>query len=89
MLTIRTLRPPVEPRPAEPLRSRFRSLGGMERPRILWTADRDAQLTELWGTGLSARAIAAELGGELSHNAVIGRAHRLGLHRRENPVHRS
>lgn len=33
----------------------------------------------LWADGLSASQIAAELGGGLSRNAVIGKVHRLGL----------
>lgn len=46
----------------------------------------DARLAELWGAGASARSIAAEIGDGRTHNAIIGRVHRLGLRRRDNPV---
>jgi GcrA cell cycle regulator len=43
-----------------------------------WTEERASQLKELWAQGLSARQIADQLGG-VTRNAVIGKAHRLGL----------
>lgn len=43
-----------------------------------WTHDRVQVLTDGWSQGLSARAIAGKLGG-VTRNAVIGKAHRLGL----------
>ena len=43
-----------------------------------WTDDRVELLKKLWGDGLSASQIAAELGG-ITRNAVIGKVHRLGL----------
>lgn len=43
-----------------------------------------AQLKELWAQGLTCNKIAAEMG--ISRNAVIGKAHRLKLHKRPNPV---
>jgi len=43
-----------------------------------WTDERVEQLKKLWGDGLSASQIAAELGG-ITRNAVIGKVHRLGL----------
>jgi len=43
-----------------------------------WTDTRVELLTKLWADGLSASQIAAELGG-ITRNAVIGKAHRLGL----------
>ena len=43
-----------------------------------WTPERESQLRELWNAGLSASRIAAELG-STTRNAVIGKAHRLGL----------
>ena len=43
-----------------------------------WTSERVELLTKLWGDGLSASQIAAELGG-VTRNAVIGKVHRLGL----------
>jgi GcrA cell cycle regulator len=43
-----------------------------------WTDERVETLKKLWGDGLSASQIAAELGG-ITRNAVIGKVHRLGL----------
>ena len=45
-----------------------------------WTPERVEVLTRLWAEGLSARQIAAKLGG-VTRNAVIGKAHRLNLQR--------
>ena len=45
-----------------------------------WTPERVEMLTRLWAEGLSARQIAAKLGG-VTRNAVIGKAHRLNLQR--------
>lgn len=42
-----------------------------------WTEDRIADLTRLWGAGLTASQIAGELG--VTRNAVIGKRTRLGL----------
>jgi GcrA cell cycle regulator len=36
-------------------------------------------LTRLWLAGATARMIAEKLGGSVTRNAVIGKAHRLGL----------
>jgi GcrA cell cycle regulator len=44
-----------------------------------WTDERVARLRELWGEGLSASQIAAEIGGEITRCAVIGKVHRLGI----------
>ena len=43
-----------------------------------WTYERVEKLKQLWEEGLTASRIAAELG-EVTRNAVIGKAHRLGL----------
>ena len=43
-----------------------------------WTHERIEQLKKLWEAGYTASNIAAELGG-ITRNAVIGKAHRLGL----------
>jgi GcrA cell cycle regulator len=43
-----------------------------------WTEERIATLESLWRSGASAREIATSLGG-VTRNAVIGKAHRLGL----------
>src|SRR5580700_3480057 len=45
---------------------------------MTWTEERVENLKKLWGEGLSASQIAAELGG-ITRNAVIGKVHRLGL----------
>ena len=50
-----------------------------------WTDYRVAVLRELWTKGLSASQIAVQLGG-VSRNAVIGKAHRLGLESRPSPI---
>ena len=44
-----------------------------------WTEERVELLGRLWGEGLSASQIAAQLGGGVTRNAVIGKVHRLGL----------
>ena len=46
---------------------------------MTWTEERIELLTKLWTEGLSASQIAAELGSDVSRNAVISKAHRLGL----------
>ena len=43
-----------------------------------WTYERVEKLKQLWEEGLTASRIATELG-EVTRNAVIGKAHRLGL----------
>ena len=50
-----------------------------------WTEERIATLTKMWAGGATASQIAEELGG-VSRNAVIGKAHRLGLKSRPSPV---
>ncbi|GAA5060641.1 hypothetical protein GCM10023208_29270 [Erythrobacter westpacificensis] len=50
-----------------------------------WTEERIATLTKMWEGGATASEIATELGG-VSRNAVIGKAHRLGLKARPSPV---
>jgi GcrA cell cycle regulator len=50
-----------------------------------WTEERIATLTKMWEGGATASQIADELGG-VSRNAVIGKAHRLGLKARPSPV---
>lgn len=53
---------------------------------MAWTEDKIAQLKKLWEKGLSASQIAGEIGDGISRNAVIGKAHRLGLKSRPSPV---
>ena len=50
-----------------------------------WTDERIATLQKMWEGGSTASQIAEELGG-VSRNAVIGKAHRLGLKSRPSPV---
>ena len=50
-----------------------------------WTDERIDRLKTMWENGLTASQIAEELGG-VSRNAVIGKAHRLGLKSRPSPV---
>ena len=50
-----------------------------------WTDERIGTLKKMWEGGATASEIAAELGG-VSRNAVIGKAHRLGLKARPSPV---
>jgi GcrA cell cycle regulator len=52
---------------------------------MAWTDERIDQLKRLWESGMTASQIADELGG-VSRNAVIGKAHRLGLQARPSPV---
>ena len=50
-----------------------------------WTDERIERLKEMWSRGMTASQIADELGA-VSRNAVIGKAHRLGLQSRPSPV---
>ena len=50
-----------------------------------WTDERIDRLKTMWEKGLTASQIAEDLGG-VSRNAVIGKAHRLGLQSRPSPV---
>ncbi|MEO6433977.1 MAG: GcrA family cell cycle regulator [Sphingomicrobium sp.] len=50
-----------------------------------WTDERIERLKKMWAAGSTASQIAEDLGG-VSRNAVIGKAHRLGLEQRPSPV---
>jgi GcrA cell cycle regulator len=50
-----------------------------------WTEERIERLKAMWTQGATASQIAEGLGG-VSRNAVIGKAHRLGLEARPSPV---
>ena len=52
---------------------------------MAWSDDRIEQLRQMWQAGMTASQIAESLGG-VSRNAVIGKAHRLGLQARPSPV---
>jgi len=43
----------------------------------MWSEEQDATLIKLWEEGKSASTIAAAIGGTITRNSVIGRAHRL------------
>lgn len=51
-----------------------------------WTDDRIDLLKAHWEAGMTASQIAEALGEGVSRNAVIGKAHRLGLEPRPSPV---
>ncbi len=51
-----------------------------------WTDDRIELLKSHWDAGMTASQIAEALGEGVSRNAVIGKAHRLGLEPRPSPV---
>jgi GcrA cell cycle regulator len=57
----------------------------LEENGMSWTEERIEKLTKMWEGGSTASQIADELGG-VSRNAVIGKAHRLGLKARPSPV---
>jgi GcrA cell cycle regulator len=46
---------------------------------VEWSDERVQQLKDMWAKGLSARQIAESLGSGVTRNAVIGKAHRIGL----------
>jgi GcrA cell cycle regulator len=52
---------------------------------MAWTDERIERLRTMWEKGMTASQIAEDLGG-VSRNAVIGKAHRLGLQSRPSPV---
>jgi GcrA cell cycle regulator len=48
--------------------------------QIVWTKEREDRLRVLWTEGVQSSAqIAKELGGGISRNAVLGKAHRMGI----------
>nr|WP_295663711.1 GcrA family cell cycle regulator [Polymorphobacter sp.] len=51
-----------------------------------WTDERIALLRTSWESGMTASQIAEALGEGVTRNAVIGKAHRLGLEARPSPV---
>jgi GcrA cell cycle regulator len=56
---------------------------------MAWTDERIAILKRGWEGGKTATQIAEELGEGVTRNAVIGKAHRLGLESRPSPVKNS
>lgn len=87
MIPIRGLRSPVEPRLPEPPKARgYHRMSSEPATAVLWSPEREETLRTMWYAGAPASAIAAALGCGATRNAVVGKAHRLGLPRRANPV---
>jgi GcrA cell cycle regulator len=57
-----------------------------QRPNV-WTDERVETLRKLWADGLTTGEIGKRLG--VSKNAVVGKAHRLGLKSRPSPIKRT
>lgn len=53
-------------------------------PDFAWTDERVAFLKERWADGATVTQIAAEIGGGVTRNAVIGKVHRIKLSQRSN-----
>lgn len=51
---------------------------------MIWTPDNITQLRRLWLSGMRTGEIACQLG--MTKNAIVGKAHRIGLPNRPNPV---
>jgi GcrA cell cycle regulator len=47
-----------------------------------WTPDREAALKRLWAEGKTGSQIAEVIGGGMTRNSVISKAHRMGLQSR-------
>jgi GcrA cell cycle regulator len=56
------------------------------KEKISWTDDRIALLKRMWKEGKSAAEIAKSVGKGVTRNAVIGKAHRMGLSGRPSPI---
>ena len=52
-----------------------------------WTDERLEKLRDLWAKGLSISQIGEEMG--VTRNAIAGKAHRLGLPKRQSPISKS
>jgi GcrA cell cycle regulator len=55
--------------------------------KLVWDKSKLDQLGQLWTEGLSISKIGIELG--VSRNAIAGKAHRLGLPKRNSPISKS
>ncbi len=51
---------------------------------MTWTPERVDLLAQLWSSGMPTAQIGKELG--ITKNAVVGKAHRLGLPERQSPI---
>lgn len=58
-----------------------------DKNAMAWTDEMVAELARLWEQGLSTGEIGKQLG--VSKNAVVGKAHRLGLTGRPSPIKRT
>ena len=58
----------------------------VRRKRMSWTPELIKELKKLWKKGLTTGEIGRILG--ISKNAVVGKAHRLGLESRPSPIKR-
>jgi len=56
----------------------------MAEEKNSWTEERLEKLKQLWDKGLSISSIGEELG--VTRNAIAGKAHRLGLKKRQSPI---
>jgi GcrA cell cycle regulator len=54
-----------------------------------WNTENTANLKKWWGAGMTAGQISDAFDKKISRNAVIGKAHRLGLQGRPSPIHRN
>lgn len=54
-----------------------------------WIEQSVETLKSMWAEGKTASEIADALGGGVTRNMVIGKAHRLGLEPRPSPIKRS
>ena len=54
---------------------------------MVWTDEKVTELTKMWEAGRSITQIGKALG--LTRNAVVGKAHRLGLSKRPSPIIRT
>jgi hypothetical protein len=54
-----------------------------------WDSELDARLTTLWAEGHTATVIASKMGMGLTKNAILGRAHRIGLYKRPSLTQRN
>jgi GcrA cell cycle regulator len=51
---------------------------------MVWTPEKIELLKQQWDAGMSITQIGKNLG--MTRNAVVGKAHRMGLQRRESPI---
>lgn len=51
---------------------------------MTWTPERVELLSQLWSSGLPTAQIGKQLG--ITKNAVVGKAHRIGLPERQSPI---